>query len=464
MERKRKRSKSPVKRPRKESPLDILKRATQCHAIPTEYAKKISKLRADAVIHHKTDTSHKVDETRTKPTKVRHDDDSDSAEEEDLASEITTTRKTHNRDMKRMRKTTVDVSKYAKKQKEGVFFDKEHLVAKKDYYKKETVDFETIGDTVVELTVAEPVQQSDDMEEYIRALEEGISGPPGDDIIQILEERISESKPRKGEEEVWQKEAREDSEKPMSEQKAYYIKTPKVDDHAYSKAANTSTKVATILDEMMRMGHNKMYNHDFPALKNHLLRPRAYSVPTTDISGLESVMNNIEQHDRKQEDDLLRPPDSSKGERECLKGGDCEATKIQGCVPIILREMLSAKERLVYQMQNKMPTEKRLCIMCARLQIQRIWLSIRVTASAGNPKMNLQTFSNITDVEGEYSFQDVMMSSDTVHHGIFAPVVMHCKQFYSQEKKNGVWCYRQKYKKPGFQRRSDPDPTAITQA
>ena len=116
----------------------------------------------------------------------------------------------------------------------------------------------------------------------------------------------------------------------------------------------------------------------------------------------------------------------------------------------ILREFLLPTEEEEYLRTGKLPSEGRLCLMCKRSEIARAFINIRADGMGVKNNVILQDYRNIVEKEGEYCLDDCIVSSHQIFQGLLDPVVLHLRNAYRLNVKDGVRHYEQwRMKYPG---------------
>lgn len=154
---------------------------------------------------------------------------------------------------------------------------------------------------------------------------------------------------------------------------------------------------------------------------------------------------------RAYEESFLRPPDTSKGERPCLAGKDCEGLQIicENDNAFILTEFFLPSQWKKIQETGRRPVEVNLCLMCMRNEIARALLNSRADQMAIREGVTLQPYYNIVGLPGEYDVSNCICSDPAVHEGLLEPIVLHQQCAYKYDDSNGKRRYIQwKYMYP----------------
>jgi len=165
---------------------------------------------------------------------------------------------------------------------------------------------------------------------------------------------------------------------------------------------------------------------------------------------------------RAYEEDFLRPPDTSKGERACLAGKDCEGLQIfcENDNAFILTEFFLPSQLKKIQDDNKRPPEKKLCLMCMRNEIARALLNTRADQMAIREGVTLQPYFNLVGLPGEYDVSNCICSDPSTYEGLLEPIVLHQQCAYRLVEENGKRKYIQwKYSMPSARNNSQVTPS-----
>ncbi len=102
------------------------------------------------------------------------------------------------------------------------------------------------------------------------------------------------------------------------------------------------------------------------ALHNKSTRPH---LSPHRIEFLNKCMAQLKIASREAESEQLTDP-IEPWHRPCVRGEDCEGTKIPGTQPVICREYLTAQQLNYWQATKELPPMNQLCVMCIRYIVQ----------------------------------------------------------------------------------------------
>ena len=148
----------------------------------------------------------------------------------------------------------------------------------------------------------------------------------------------------------------------------------------------------------------------------------------------------VEVSHRSYENEFLREP--KRNERPCCKGNDCEGLKITTTDEgFVLREFLLPSQYKTFLEQKQLPKFPQLCLMCRRAQVARLYVSMRYDndTSAGL----ISDFRNFGSVAGEYELDQMLLPSTNNSVGLFDPVVLHVRKYYTLTRVGGIRYYNQ---------------------
>ena len=182
---------------------------------------------------------------------------------------------------------------------------------------------------------------------------------------------------------------------------------------------------------------------DYLFVRALIQRPKIPHFDIHQMNDKERLRANIETVTREYEQEYLCEPIGS--QRQCLMDTECEGLQITNAKDraFILREFLKPSEQKEYEATGKYPAERRLCLMCKRMELARAHTNIRADGMGVREDTILPDWRNLVDVEGEYRLQDCIVSSRDVYEGILDPVVLHVRSAYRLREKNGKRYYEQ---------------------
>jgi hypothetical protein len=136
--------------------------------------------------------------------------------------------------------------------------------------------------------------------------------------------------------------------------------------------------------------------------------------------------------------------EASGDQRQCCMGEQCEGKFIpQVQNGFILREFLLPSQEKSYNETKRYPIQRAPCILCKRLQIARLLVSVRAAGTGMREDCLVQDYYNFVNIPGEYRLEDCLLSKKTVWEGIVSPVVLHVRNAYKFCTKNGKRAYTQ---------------------
>jgi len=182
---------------------------------------------------------------------------------------------------------------------------------------------------------------------------------------------------------------------------------------------------------------------DYLFVRALIQRPKIKQYDILQMNDSDRLRACIEVVTREYETKYLCEPVGS--QRTCLMDNECEGLKITNAKDraFILREFLKPSEQKEYENTGKYPSERRLCLMCKRMELARAHTNIRADGMGVREDTILPDWRNLVDVEGEYRLQDCIVSSRDVYEGILDPVVLHVRSAYRLIEKNGIRYYDQ---------------------
>lgn len=191
--------------------------------------------------------------------------------------------------------------------------------------------------------------------------------------------------------------------------------------------------------------------YDWPVVRNLI---QADAPSTFDIHSQSKRSKHrpfMEPVPRKYEEQFLRPPDITKGERPCLMGSNCEGLKIicENDNAFILTEFFLPSKWKKIQETGKRPAEREFCLMCKRNEISRALLNTRADRKSIREGVTLQDYFNLVNLPGEYSITNCICSDPSTYEGLLEPIVLHQQCAYRLVEENGKKRYIQwKYSYP----------------
>jgi len=190
--------------------------------------------------------------------------------------------------------------------------------------------------------------------------------------------------------------------------------------------------------------------YDFPYVRALLQQEPCDTLSPEDIKHKQHVCTSIQVVSRAYEEKYLREPIGK--ERACIMSDQCQGLHLPYVTEnaFILREFLLPTEEEEYLRTGKLPSEGRLCLMCKRSEIARAFINIRADGMGVKNNVILQDYRNIVEAEGEYCLEDCIVSSHHIFQGLLDPIVLHLRNAYRLNVKDGVRHYEQwRMKYPG---------------
>lgn len=228
----------------------------------------------------------------------------------------------------------------------------------------------------------------------------------------------------------------QDTMNPLPLQRTYYLKRK-------HRAVDQDDK-----EEFESEVHNVQFTPQDLSTVVDMMRQGVRSwIPRTRPEFLEAMISSMEMCTREVEEAFLRTP--VEGERRCIADEGCEGMKIEHAKPCILVEKLTRLEREEQAKTGKLPSMRKLCVMCQRYVVGYYYINTKAECDTIRTKAVLSQYYNLADKCGEYLLEDCIMSSSRDYQGLPGPVVFQVRNKYKQEVQNGVTYFLQVgYKKP----------------
>ena len=171
-------------------------------------------------------------------------------------------------------------------------------------------------------------------------------------------------------------------------------------------------------------------------------RPKIPTYNMNDNHRVDKMRDSIEGVTRDYEERYM--VEASGDQRQCCMGEQCEGKFIPQ-VPngFVLREFLLPSQEKSYKETKRYPIQRAPCILCKRLQIARLLVSVRAAGTGMREDCLVQDYYNFVNIPGEYRLADCLLSKKSVWEGIVSPVVLHVRNAYKFEIKNGKRGYTQ---------------------
>ena len=183
--------------------------------------------------------------------------------------------------------------------------------------------------------------------------------------------------------------------------------------------------------------------YDFPFIRSLIQQAPCDTLSPEDTRHKEQIRENIEVVTREYEEEFLREPLNN--ERPCVMGDNCQGHQLYhiDADGFTLREFLLPSEMAEFKRTGRLPEDGRLCLMCKRTEIARAFINVRADGQGVKETVVLQDYRNIVGIPGEYCVQDCILSSPNIYQGLLDPVVLHMKNAYRLQVKNGVRSFQQ---------------------
>ena len=173
-----------------------------------------------------------------------------------------------------------------------------------------------------------------------------------------------------------------------------------------------------------------------------MLRPPIPTYNMNENNQVDKLRDAIEGVTREYEEKYMVAP--SGDERQCCMEEQCEGNFIpQVQNGFSLREFLLPSQEKTYKETRRYPIQRAPCIMCKRLQIARLLVSARAAGTGMREDCLVQDYYNFVNIPGEYRLEDCLLSKKNVWEGIVSPVVLHVRNAYKFQLKNGRRGYTQ---------------------
>lgn len=195
---------------------------------------------------------------------------------------------------------------------------------------------------------------------------------------------------------------------------------------------------------------------DFPYVRSLMQAPANETLSPDDVKKqrTKGIHINIEVVPRKYEELFLKEPGTYNGtrERRCAMDSQCEGLKIPNTSNdgFILKEFLLPSETKELERSGRLPKERKLCLMCKRAQIAKMYINIRADGFGCRKDVILQDYRNLVNTEGEYYLRDTILSSENIYQGLLDPVVLHTRTSYRIKKDSDGKRYYDQWKLKPF--------------
>jgi len=196
-----------------------------------------------------------------------------------------------------------------------------------------------------------------------------------------------------------------------------------------------------------RQNKNKSYKYvspwDFEFVHNLMHRAPISNFNMNKFHSVEKMRDSIEGVSRAYEEAFMCEPTGD--QRPCSMEEMCEGRFIPqaGSNGFTLREFLLPSQQKTYEQTHRYPLQRAPCIFCKRLQIAKMVVSARASGTGIREDMLLQDYYNFVGIPNEYTLESCLLSKKTVWEGIVSPVVLHVRNAYKFELKNGLKTYNQ---------------------
>ena len=212
-------------------------------------------------------------------------------------------------------------------------------------------------------------------------------------------------------------------------------------DLVFEKSAADEHRIA----QRAQLAHEKTKSseeispYDFPFIREMLQESPVDSLHPSGLPvHVKKMRACIEVVPRAYEEAYMREP--LKNERRCACGEHCEGLKIycMGGTPFVLREFLLPQAAEEARKSEKLPEERRLCVLCKRTEIQKAFYNIKMDGMAVKSGVLLSDYRNIVGIPGEYCIEDTIVTSSHKYEGLLDPVVLHTRDLYKIVIMDGV--------------------------
>ena len=182
--------------------------------------------------------------------------------------------------------------------------------------------------------------------------------------------------------------------------------------------------------------------HDIEFVQKQIQKTPIANFDMNKNQRVDKYRDAIEPVTRKYEEEFMCEPTGD--QRACCMEEACEGRFIpQSPEKFILREFLLPSQLKLYEETKRYPIQRSPCILCKRLQIARLVVSARAAGTGMKDDCLVQDYYNFVNIPGEYDLKDCLLSKRTVWEGLVSPVVLHVRNAYKYELKNGKKTYTQ---------------------
>jgi len=194
--------------------------------------------------------------------------------------------------------------------------------------------------------------------------------------------------------------------------------------------------------ENTSLSHELVSPWDHKFVSALMQRPPIPTYNMNDNQKVDKFRDSIEGVTREYEEKYM--VEASGDQRQCCMGEQCEGYFIPQ-VPngFVLREFLLPSQEKAYIETRRYPIQRAPCILCKRLQIARLLVSVRAQGTGMREDCLVQDYYNFVNIPGEYRLSDCLLSKKTVWEGIVSPVVLHVRNAYKFKMKDGKRGYTQ---------------------
>ena len=182
--------------------------------------------------------------------------------------------------------------------------------------------------------------------------------------------------------------------------------------------------------------------HDISFVQKQLHKTPIANFDMNKNQRIDKYRDAIEPVTRKYEEDFMCEPTGD--QRACCMEEACEGRFIpHSPEKFIVREFLLPSQFKLWEETKRYPIQRSPCILCKRLQIARLVVSARAAGTGMKDDCLVQDYYNFVNIPGEYDLKDCLLSKRTVWEGLVSPVVLHVRNAYKFELKNGKKTYTQ---------------------
>lgn len=178
------------------------------------------------------------------------------------------------------------------------------------------------------------------------------------------------------------------------------------------------------------------------------IEARTAELVDTSSPGVEEIVRSqpscVRMVTRSWEEKFMRAPQGSERPCQNSEDGTCFGQRKNADGGFALVEFYSPEEiALISRNLWKWPDERRLCVLCQRVKVYRLWLNCRCDGVSLPSTVECQVVGNYVGVPGEYCDFDVFVTSSQRYEGVKVPVVIPRFGDYDEITINGTKHLRQ---------------------